>query len=72
MAVASTSRATFDEQGRNRDDPHVLHVHEGVGDHVAALVEVEERFGLCGLRIAATTTSSKIWAARSTISKCPL
>jgi len=53
MAVASTSRRDVDEQVEIETSA-VLHVHEGVGDHVAALVEVEEPSAF-GLRMAATT-----------------
>ena len=49
MAVALTSLATFTSSARDRDDPDVLHVGQGLGDHVAALVEVEQRLGLLGV-----------------------
>src|ERR1019366_1481214 len=37
------------EQRRNRDNAHVVEVHQGLGDHVAPLFQGEERFGLLGV-----------------------
>ena len=61
-----------DQERRDRDDPHRRQVRHDLFEHRLALLEIEERGALRGLRSAATTTSSKRRLARSTISRCPL
>ena len=49
MAVAFTSRATFTSSVEIETIRTLLMCAQALGDHVAALVEVEERLGLLGV-----------------------